>query len=217
MCTGDHAVEDSLDGRNLKDSVIVRVVKQKSNCTCRVSLNNNTGNYSVQMKRYRSWESSVPSTPNCGVAIDVKVTGFKRNIDPIQCQNGIKKRKIVLENNSVIELKSRIIDGSFTRGYCMQIYREDKSKDSKVQLNIQCDDTDETTTHVSAATTYKDNLQSEGEIVPTTAGTEDNDKTVSKKGYNQEDKKFEMYIYVGAGAGGVLVIIVILLIILCIR
>ncbi|CAG2215855.1 unnamed protein product [Mytilus edulis] len=145
-----------------------------------------------------------------------EVTGFIRNIDPIQCKNGTKKREIVLENDSVIELKSRVIAGNFTGGYCMHIFRDDKSKDSKVQLNIKCDDPDRTTTHVSAATTYKDSLQYEEKIVPT-AGTEDNDKTVPKKENNQEDKKFEMYIYIGAGAGGVLVIIVILLIILCIR
>ncbi|XP_076078604.1 uncharacterized protein LOC143048682 [Mytilus galloprovincialis] len=220
MCTGDHVFENSADGKKFKDSVIIRVMKQKANCKCRISLLNNTGNYSVQMRRYQNLEKTVPSTQNCGLAIDVdypEVTGFIRNIDPIQCKNGTKKREIVLENDSVIELKSRVIAGNFTRGYCMHIFRDDKSKDPKVQLNIQCDDPDETTTHVSAATTYKDKLQSEGEIVPTTAATEDNDKTGSKKGYNQEDKKLELYIYTGACAGGVLVIIVILLIILCIR
>ncbi|CAG2190228.1 unnamed protein product [Mytilus edulis] len=219
MCTGDFAVEDSEDGRNLKNSVIVRVVKQKANCTCRVSLTNITGNYSVHMKRYKNRPSSVPSTPTCGLAIDVnyhEVTGFKSNLEPIQCTNGSDKRHIILENNSVIELKSRFVGGNFTRGYCIMIYRGDKSNDSKVQLNIKCDDPDKTTTHVSAATTYKDSLQYEEKIVPT-AGTEDNDKTVPKKENNQEDKKLELYIYIGAGAGGVLVIIAVVMIILCIR
>lgn len=126
MCTADHAVENSEDGRNLKDSVIVRVVKQKAHCTCLVSLTNITGNYSVQMKRYRGWKNSVPSTPNCGLAIDVdypEVTGLKRNVEPIQCTDGSDKREMVLENNGVIELKSRIIGGNFTEGYCMQIFR----------------------------------------------------------------------------------------------
>ncbi|XP_052060718.1 uncharacterized protein LOC127700996 [Mytilus californianus] len=190
MCTGKQAFEDNVDGRKLIDSVIIRVMKQKANCTCRVSLKNNTGKYSVQMKRYRSLNSSVPSTPNCGLAIDVDYTDtvLKRNLDPIQCKNGTKKtRKIVLEKNGVIKLKSRIIGGNFTRGYCMQIFRDDPANDSNVQLNIQCDDPEQTTS------------------------------TVSKKGFNQEDEKLELYIYIGAGAGGVLVIITILLIILCRR
>ncbi|VDI64166.1 Hypothetical predicted protein [Mytilus galloprovincialis] len=129
MCTGDHVFENSADGKKFKDSVIIRVMKQKANCTCRISLLNNIGSYSVQMRRYQNLEKTVPSTQNCGLAIDVdypEVTGFIRNIDPIQCKNGTKKREIVLENDSVIELKSRVIPGNFTRGYCMHIFRDKK-------------------------------------------------------------------------------------------
>ncbi|XP_052088023.1 uncharacterized protein LOC127725207 [Mytilus californianus] len=149
MCTGDQAVEDSIDGTYVNDSVIVRVMKQKANCECRVSLINNTSNYSVLMRRYRGLGRVVPPTQNCGLAIDVhyhKVTGSERNLDPIKCRNGTKSREIGIEKNGVIKLKSKIISGNFTRGYCMQIYRKNGADGLNVKLKIQCDDPDKTTT-----------------------------------------------------------------------
>lgn len=126
MCTDGHAVEDSNDGNDQIDSVVVRVMKQKANCTCRVSLKNITGGYTVQMKKYLDLSSSAPLIENCGLAIIVdfpEVTGIISNLGTIQCTSGTKKRVIGLEQNGVIELKSKIIDGDFTKGYCIQIYR----------------------------------------------------------------------------------------------
>lgn len=126
MCTDDYAVEDNVDGNILIDSVVVRVMRQKANCICRVSLNNNVGNYSVDIEKWSALKTSAPELPNCGLAINVnyiKVTAeAKRNSYPIQCSTGTK-RKELLHKNEFIELKSKILDGTFTRGYCMQIFR----------------------------------------------------------------------------------------------
>ncbi|XP_063405122.1 uncharacterized protein LOC134688376 [Mytilus trossulus] len=94
-------------------------------------------------------------------------------------------------------MKSRIINGTFTRGYCMQVYRDHLENGPKVQLIIQCDGPEETTDTAENAET----------------------STVRIKGFNkkEEDGKLEMYMYLGAGAGGVLVIIAVILIIFCRR
>lgn len=64
MCSDDQAVENSVDGTILSDSVVVRVMIQKANCICRVSLNNNDGSYSLNINK-RS------ELPNCGLVINV--------------------------------------------------------------------------------------------------------------------------------------------------
>jgi hypothetical protein len=44
-------------------------------------------------------------------------------IAPIGCIENVNLRAIPLLLNSTLQLKSRIINGSFTRGYCMVIAR----------------------------------------------------------------------------------------------
>lgn len=125
MCTDDHAVEDSFVSSYMTNSVVVRVMKQKANCICRVNLKNNTGSYSILMRKWSALISSAPELPSCGLTIDVnylKGAETKNNSYPIQCTTGTS-RVTNLEKDVVIELKSRIINGTFTRGYCMQIYR----------------------------------------------------------------------------------------------
>ncbi|XP_052088025.1 uncharacterized protein LOC127725212 isoform X2 [Mytilus californianus] len=196
MCTDEHVVEDSKDGYDKIDSVVVRVMEQKANCTCRVSLKNIKGSHIVQMRKYQGLSSSAPLTENCGLAIDVdypEVIGYASNRYPINCISGTTKRVIGLEKNGVIELKSRIISGNFSRGYCMQIYRDNLMSGDPVQLNIQCDDPENTTTipttHASATTKYK-NKQSSTDKIASTADTKGNAKTstVTTKGYNKEEE-----------------------------
>ncbi|CAC5404787.1 HARBI1 [Mytilus coruscus] len=196
MCTDEHAVEDRNDGNDKVDSVVVRVMKQKGNCTCRVSLNNNSGSYTVQMKKYQELSSSAPLTENCGLAIDVdypEVKGILRNLSPIECTSGTNNRVIILEKNSVIEMKSRIIGGNFTRGYCMQIYRGYLVNAPEVQINIQCDDPEKTstisTTHASATTKYKNKQIFTKEITLTTNSKENyKTPTVTTKRHNKEEE-----------------------------
>ena len=44
-------------------------------------------------------------------------------IAPIECINNVDFRNISLLENSTLQFKSKIINGTFTKGYCMQIRR----------------------------------------------------------------------------------------------
>jgi hypothetical protein len=50
-------------------------------------------------------------------------TSTGNKIAPIECEKNVAHRDIPIYQNSTFEFKSRIIDGTFTRGYCMQIIR----------------------------------------------------------------------------------------------
>jgi len=42
---------------------------------------------------------------------------------PIKCIDNVNLRNLQLLQNSILQFKSRIINGKFTRGYCMRITR----------------------------------------------------------------------------------------------
>lgn len=126
MCTNDSAVEISTGGGISVDSVLLRITKQQNNCVCHVSLQNtDTNNYTIYMAKYEEQSNAAPEQQNCGLAIDVKyldTSDITRTLQSIECASGTRRRSITLGGNELI-LKSRIISGNFTRGYCMQIYR----------------------------------------------------------------------------------------------
>ena len=47
-------------------------------------------------------------------------------IAPVECRDNVNYRTIPLLQNGTLQFKSRIINGNFTRGYCMQISRGKK-------------------------------------------------------------------------------------------
>jgi hypothetical protein len=62
----------------------------------------------------------------CGLAVDIPYfpdTSTGNIIAPIECSKNVHHRSIPL--NTTLQFKSRIINGTFTRGYCMQILRGD--------------------------------------------------------------------------------------------
>ncbi|XP_076078792.1 uncharacterized protein LOC143048809 [Mytilus galloprovincialis] len=125
MCTDDFAKEDSADGSKAVDSVLLRITKQQNDCICHVSLHNNATNYTIYMSKYEGLSISAPVQTNCGLAVDVNYVDtsyITRSLQSINCTHGTGVRSIALGVNELI-LKSRIISGDFTRGYCMQIYR----------------------------------------------------------------------------------------------
>ncbi|VDH97311.1 Hypothetical predicted protein [Mytilus galloprovincialis] len=125
MCTDDSAIEDSVDGSKTVDSVLLRITKQKNNCICYVSLQNAATNYKIYMSKYDLLSNSAPEQSNCGLAVDVDyvdTSDITRSLQSINCTHGTGVRSIALGGNELI-FKSRIIPGDFSRGYCMQIYR----------------------------------------------------------------------------------------------
>ncbi|XP_063404629.1 uncharacterized protein LOC134688091 [Mytilus trossulus] len=126
MCTDDSATESSIDGYKVVDSVVLRITKQQNNCICHVSLQNDATNYTIYMSKYDGLSNSAPAQSNCGLAVNVNyvdTSDMTRSLQSIECTSGTSMRSIDLGGNELI-LKSRIILGNFTRGYCMQIYRD---------------------------------------------------------------------------------------------
>lgn len=125
MCTDDFTIEENKDGYKTVDSVLLRITKQQNDCTCHVSLQNNATNYTIFMSKYGGLSHSAPVKTNCGLAVDVDYVDTSittRSIQPIACTSGASTRSFEMDDRE-LKFKSRIIDGVFTRGYCMQISR----------------------------------------------------------------------------------------------
>ncbi|XP_063402216.1 uncharacterized protein LOC134686480 [Mytilus trossulus] len=140
MCTNDFASEDPKNGGISVDSVVLRVMTQQDGCTCEVSLQNHFNTYTVYMRIYELLRSAAPEREACGLAIDVDYTSPKNipeNKDTIECTKGIDTRSVSLSPNGVQHLRSRIIGGVFSRGYCLQIYRQHTTGD-KIGIQMNC-------------------------------------------------------------------------------
>ena len=126
MCRTSSATEEQHSGYDNVDSVVLRIMIQQDNCICRVTIDNQIEPVSIGLEKYDGLTSSAPEKYGCGLAVDIHYipdisTGNK--IAPIECEKNVAHRDIPIYQNSTFEFKSRIIDGTFTRGYCMQIIR----------------------------------------------------------------------------------------------
>lgn len=126
MCTTDYATEENSDGGTTADSVALRVLTQRDGCVCVVTLQNQTSTDTLYMRKYDMINIAVPEQDACGLSIDIDYNipnNLPETKDPIECTRGTDNRAITLTKNGVLYLRSRIIDGTFSRGYCIQIYR----------------------------------------------------------------------------------------------
>ncbi|XP_063402157.1 uncharacterized protein LOC134686419 [Mytilus trossulus] len=79
------------------------------------------------MSKYEELNKAGPEQQNCGLAVDViyiDTFDTARSLQSIACSSGTSMRSIALGGGE-LQLKSRIINGSFNRGYCMQIFRSE--------------------------------------------------------------------------------------------
>ena len=126
MCKSSSATEETSNGGYKVDSVVLRIMIQQDNCICRVTIDNHIELISIALRKYDGIASSTPDPYGCGLAIDVDYipkmsTG--NTIAPIECVVNDNLRSIPLLQKSILQFKSRIINGNFTRGYCMRIQR----------------------------------------------------------------------------------------------
>ena len=133
MCKSGSATEETSSGSHRVDSVVLRIMTQQDNCICQVTLDNQIQPVSVGLRKYDGLTASSPEKAECGLAIDIDhipdmPTGNATS--PIECIHNVDLRNIPLLQNSMLQFKSRIINGNFTRGYCMRIRR------GKVSLQI---------------------------------------------------------------------------------
>ncbi|VDI16029.1 Hypothetical predicted protein [Mytilus galloprovincialis] len=158
MCTDDSAIEDSVDGIKPVDSVVLRITKQQNNCICHVSLQNNATNYTIYMSKYEGQSNAAPTQQNCGLEVDViyiDTLDTARSLQSIACSSGTGMRSIALRGGE-LQLKSRIINGSFNRGYCMQIFRSEAIYNCSMidQLDTAGIDNDWKETHGTQHTSF---------------------------------------------------------------
>ena len=130
MCDPQFAKEnDTHSGNFILDSVVLRIMIQ-DNCFCRVTIDNQIEPVSIGLRIFAGLASSTPVENECGLVVDINhipdmSTG--NAIAPIECVVNATVRNIPLLLNSTLQFKSRIINGTFTRGYCMQIRRGNAS------------------------------------------------------------------------------------------
>lgn len=126
MCTTGYATEDKNNGGTTADSVALRVTTQQDGCSCEVTLLNQQDIYTLYMRKYDLNTIAAPENAACGLLIDINYNipnNYPVNNNSIECTDGTDDRLIGLLKNGFINLRSRVISGTFTRGYCMQIYR----------------------------------------------------------------------------------------------
>ncbi|CAC5372603.1 unnamed protein product [Mytilus coruscus] len=140
LCTTDYATEDDNNGGTSVDSVALRAMTQQDGCECEVKLQNQTSIYTLNMRKYDLVRSAAPVQEACGLAIHIDYNipnNLPETKDPIECTRGTGGRAITLLKNGVLYFRSRIIDGIFSTGYCIQIYRQD-STGNELRLQLHC-------------------------------------------------------------------------------
>ena len=125
MCTESSAVEENISGTIRNDSVVLRINTQQDHCICQLTLSNQTKDETLILRKQHGYETAAPTNNDCGLAVDIHhiPTGSHKAIEPIQCTKPHNSIRITLVKNGMLQFQSRQIDGTFTRGYCMQILR----------------------------------------------------------------------------------------------
>ena len=119
MCKSSFATEEKPFRGDKVDSVVLRIMIQQDNCICRVTIDIQIRPISIGLRKYNGIASSTPVEKECGHAFDIThipdiSTGYV--IVPIEFIDNVDIRNIPLLLNSTLEFKSRVINGSFTRG-----------------------------------------------------------------------------------------------------
>ena len=127
MCKSSSATEETNSGGYRVESVVLRIMTQQNNCICRVTLDNQTEKpIAVDLRKCDGLRSSAPEKADCGLAVDINhipdmSTG--NVIAPIECLVNNTIRHTPLFQNGYLQFRSRIINGDFTRGFCIRIIR----------------------------------------------------------------------------------------------
>ena len=126
MCKSSSATEDTKSGGYKVDFVVLRIMTQQDDCICRVMIDNQNGSESVGIRKVDSLTASAPVAADCGLAVHINhISNMSTGsvIAPIECIDNVDPRSFPLSQNSTLQFKSRIINGTFSRGYCMRIHR----------------------------------------------------------------------------------------------
>ena len=129
MCMSSSATEETNYGGYRVDGVVLRLMiqeVQEDNCVCRVAIDNQVQPVSIGLRKYDGLRSWTPEERGCGLAVDITHIpdmATESVIDHIECIDIVNYRNIQLLPNGTLQFIFRIINGTFTREYCMQIHR----------------------------------------------------------------------------------------------
>jgi hypothetical protein len=125
MCKSSSGTEETNSGGYKIDSVVLRIMTQQDDCICRVMIDNQKDTVSVGIRKVDGLTASAPVAADCGLAVDINhISDMSTGnvIAPIECiVNGT--RHTSLFQKSYLQFRSRIINGSFIRGFCIRIIR----------------------------------------------------------------------------------------------
>ena len=126
MCMFSSGTEEAHSGSHRVNSVVLRKMTLEDDCICRVMIDNQIDTVSVGIRKVNGLTASAPEKADCGLEVDVnhipkKSTG---NVPaPIECLVNDTIRHTPLFQNGYLQFRSRIINGSFIRGFCIRIIR----------------------------------------------------------------------------------------------
>ena len=125
MCNESSAVEGNISGTLSNDSVVLRINTYQDHCRCQLTLSNQTKDETLILRKQGASENAAPTNNDCGLAVDIHHihTGNHKDIDPIQCTKPSSTTTITLVKNGMLQFESRKINGTFAKGYCMEILR----------------------------------------------------------------------------------------------
>ena len=121
----------------------MRILIQQDNCICRVTIDKQVGPVSIGLRKYGGFTNSAPEKIDCGLAVDIDYIPDMSTgnvIAPIECMKNVNFRSLQLLQNSALQFKSRIINGTFTTDYCMTIQRGNvalvKNKNVDIKMRV---------------------------------------------------------------------------------
>lgn len=124
MCQSTTAVEDDQDGNAYFDSVFLSLTEQANNCSCTVSVKNASGFVNLHIQRL----NTLNEQPLCGMEIDIlhvrrPFEFYFLNRSPTRCDSREESIYLTLLGDEYLQFTSRVLDGNFSNGYCIQITR----------------------------------------------------------------------------------------------
>lgn len=92
------------------DSVVLHILIQQDNCVCQKQ--------PVSLVLGMSGDSSALDGGECGFAVDINHIPTGNAITPTECSSnvGYSTKQVLLKR--ILEFKTRIINGTYTSGYC---------------------------------------------------------------------------------------------------
>lgn len=125
MCQTTARVEDDQDGNIYFDcdSVFLSLIQQKDNCSCTVSVKQTHSFVNLFIKRL----NNLTEQPLCGMEIDIYLVSPHENYllhqSLTRCENKETTIGLSIIGNEYIQFITRVVDGHFSNGYCIQIIK----------------------------------------------------------------------------------------------